>query len=94
MECLQAFDTPEPHSWQVPQAKNKGRDQPIPYIVLCRWACFYDRAAVFMAHTVADLDFRVAADPAMENIAANATSGHLQDNAIGGSDRIFHGFNG
>ena len=93
MECSQAFDTPEPHSWQVPQAKNKGRDQPIPYIVLCHWACFYDRAAVFMAHNVVDLDFRVAADPAMENIAAHATSGHLQDNAIGRSDRICHGFN-
>ena len=78
----------------MPQAKNKGRDQPIPYIVLCHWACFYERAAVFMAHSVVDLDFQVAADPAMENIAAHATGGHLQDNAIGGSDLIFLVFNG
>lgn len=47
-----------------------------------------------MAHTFADLDLRMAADPAMENIAAHATSGHLQDNAIGRSDRICHVFNG
>ncbi|MEL6118303.1 MAG: hypothetical protein AAFQ60_11155 [Pseudomonadota bacterium] len=47
-----------------------------------------------MAHTVVDLDFRVAADLAMENKAAHATGGHLQDNAVGWAHRIFHVFNG
>mgnify|MGYP001793951678 CR=1 FL=1 len=74
--------------------QNKESDQPIPYIVLCHGARFYDRAAVFMAHNVADLGFRVASDQAMEIRAAHATGGHLQDNTIGGSDRICHGFNG